>query len=593
MRIHTLFTIAAATFAMVSCSNPANEDWTTYAEATDFRSTPRYDETIAYCQRLAKAYKEVTYTTFGVSPQGRDLPLMIIDKDGLKTPEAIRAKGRVIMMAEACIHSGEPDGKDAGLIWIRDMVQGSEDKKMLDNVSILFIPIFNVDGHENFSAGNRLNQNGPEELGTRWTAQLLNLNRDFLKADAPEMRAWLKLYSKWMPEVFMDHHVTDGADFQYVSTYEIETRCSNAEEGLRTWTRDVFEPQLLAGMEAEGYPLFPYFDFFEEDSPESGIALGPFDPRYSESYATARNRIGLLIENHIYKPYAQRVDCSIKYMQTCMRIMNEHARELREVCEAADANVASAAFRQQPFDFEFEIDYSVSKPVDFLSWERDTVISDMSGAPWIRHRYDRPKTVSTKVYSELKPTLSIRLPEAYIIPSQYDDIIEILGLHGVKLTRIPEDREIEVETYRYTGATFSPRQSEGRITASPRYTTQTETLMAHKGDYVLDMNQPSARVAAWLLEPMAPGSLAYWGFFNDILQAPNEFWIRLSYMEEKGREMMEKDPALKAEFEAKKASDPAFAKDSDAILNFFYSRVKAQAEQNNEIHPAWRLMHSL
>ena len=229
----------------------------TDCELSDFVKTPRYAETVAYAQRLAEASPMVHYTTFGVSPEGRELPLLIVDKEGLASPEEIRARGRMILLVEACIHSGEPDGKDAGYMWIRDMVIRKQGVEVLDRVSVLFIPIFNVDGHENFGARNRINQNGPEELGTRVTGQLLNLNRDFLKADAPEMRAWLTLYNRWMPELFVDVHVTNGADFQYVMTYGVESHTSFLEEGLRQWTEQRFERQLNERMAAVGFPIFP------------------------------------------------------------------------------------------------------------------------------------------------------------------------------------------------------------------------------------------------------------------------------------------------------------------------------------------------
>ena len=202
-----------------SCADgPIKGDFITDCEKSDFVKTPRFEETMAFFHKLADASSMVKVTSFGTSPEGRDLSLVIVDKDGLQSPDAIRRKGRVIVLVESCIHSGEPDGKDASMIFLRDMIVHKKDIDILNDVSFLFIPVFNVDGHENFSATNRINQNGPEELGTRNTAQQLNLNRDFLKADAPEMRAWLKLYNRWLPELFIDVHVTNGADFQYVMT---------------------------------------------------------------------------------------------------------------------------------------------------------------------------------------------------------------------------------------------------------------------------------------------------------------------------------------------------------------------------------------
>lgn len=571
-------------------TKPSPEELITLVEQTDFVQTPKAEQTMAYFQKLADYSPMVNLSTFGQSAQGRDLVAVVLDKDGLQDPEKIRKKGRAIILVESCIHSGEPDGKDATMIFIRDMLVEGKDIELLDNVSFLFIPIFNIDGHEDFRATNRINQNGPAELGTRNTAQQLNLNRDFLKADAPEMRAWLKLYNEWMPELFIDVHVTNGADFQYVTTYAIENHGTMMEEGLRQWTTDVFEKQLNEQMTEVGFPMFLYASFRNSNAPEQGIFINIYDPRYSEAYAAARNRIGLLLENHIYKPYKQRVMCTIEAIRASARIIGQNKAELFEVVERADKAVSSPEYRRKPMDLTYRAVNRDSVWIDYLAWERETVKSDLSGADWTRHNYDKPITVKAPLITSYDATSSVQLPEAYIFMPQWTDVIELFDLHDIKYTRLTEPKKIEVETYRYNGATFSTRQSEGRIpVVKTDYTTQTETLEYPAGSILIDMNQPSGRIAAWLLEPSAPGSLVYWGFFNQVLQPTNEFWIRLGYMEEKGRELLAKDPALKAEFD-ERMKDPAFAGDSNAILNFFYERVRKAAHQNNEVHPAWRVM---
>ena len=571
-------------------TKPSPEELIPLVEQTDFVQTPKAEQTMAYFQKLADYSPMVNLSTFGQSAQGRDLVAVVLDKDGLQDPEKIRKKGRAIILVESCIHSGEPDGKDATMIFIRDMIVEGKDIELLDNVSFLFIPILNIDGHEDFRATNRINQNGPAELGTRNTAQQLNLNRDFLKADAPEMRAWLKLYNEWMPELFIDVHVTNGADFQYVTTYAIENHGTMMEEGLRTWTTDVFEKQLNEQMTEVGFPMFLYASFRNSNAPEQGIFINIYDPRYSEAYAAARNRIGLLLENHIYKPYKQRVMCTIEAIRASARIIGQNKAELFDVVERADKAVSSPEYRRKPMDLTYRAVNRDSVWIDYLAWERETVKSDLSGADWTRHNYDKPITVKAPLITSYDATSSVQLPEAYIFMPQWTDVIELFDLHDIKYTRLTEPKKIEVETYRYNGATFSTRQSEGRIpVVKTDYTTQTETLEYPAGSILIDMNPPSGRIAAWLLEPSAPGSLVYWGFFNQVLQPTNEFWIRLGYMEEKGRELLAMDAALKAEFD-ERMKDPAFAGDSNAILNFFYERVRKAAHQNNEVHPAWRVM---
>ncbi len=566
------------------------KNFITYSEATDFVETPKFAETMAYFHKLEDYSPMVHNASFGTSPLGRELSLVIVDKDGLKTPEEIRAKGRIIILIESCIHAGEPDGKDASMIFVRDMVVGKKNIDLLDDVSFLFVPVFNVDGHENFTALNRINQNGPQELGTRNTAQQLNLNRDFLKADAPEMRAWLKLYNYWLPEMFIDVHVTNGADFQYVMTYAIDNMTGNMEPGITAWSRNVYEKQLCERMEKVGFPIFPYGSFKKYNAPESGFVPDTFDPRYSQGYAAAHNRLGLLIENHIYKPYRQRVEATVEAFVATARILAENKESLQKALAEADAYTSSAASRVEPFGFQYRATDEVTYVADYLSWGRDTVLSDLSGAEWVTHNYSDPITLRMPVYSSYKPSFTVKLPEAYILMPQWQNVAQLLDLHGIKYTVLEQPEEVEVETYRYTGGKFSSRQSEGRIPVQATFSTQTETLTAPAGSIVVDMDQPASRVAMWLFEPAAPGSLTYWGFFNVCVQAGNEFWIRPQYMEVKGREMLAKDPQLRARFEEKLRTDAAFAADPQAILGFFYDIVKRRAHQNNELHPVWRVL---
>lgn len=566
------------------------QDWMTLAEKTDFRKTPRYEETMDFFRRLTDKSPMVNFAKFGVSPQGRDLNIVIVDKDGLTDPAQIRSKGRVVILVQCCIHSGEPDGKDAIMIWLRDLVLNGKDKALLDDISFVMIPIFNVDGHEDFRATNRINQNGPEELGTRNTAQLLNLNRDYLKSDTPELKAWLRLYDRWDPELFIDCHVTNGADFQYVMTYDIENHGSAMTEPMHGFSVNVFEKELNEKMTASDFPMFPYCEYERTYAPELGASLDVFDPRYSQSYVAYRNRLGLLLETHIYKPYKSRVMATLEAIRNSAYILQAHKAELMKSIKEADSFTSTAEFRKTPFPVKYEIDKSKVSYVDYLGWQRDTVKSDLSGGQWVKHNYEKPMTYHVPLYQSHKVTFAVRIPKAYIIQPQYSYLTELLDLHGLSYTVLDKAAEYEVETYRYTGGKFSTRQSEGRVpVVSATYTTQTEKLTCPAGSIVVSMDQPNAKLAVYMFEPDAPGSLTYWGFFNVHVQSDNEYWVNPAYMEFKGREMLETNPAIRAQFEEKK-KDPAFAGSPDAILNFFYEICKKQSHQDNELHPIWRLM---
>ncbi|MDH6358045.1 M14 family zinc carboxypeptidase [Parabacteroides sp. PF5-9] len=574
-----------------SCTQQAlqKEDFLTYYEKNNYEHTPRYEETIDYCRLLAKHSRQITYTTIGVSPQGREIPLLIIDKDGLTSPEQIRAKGRVVVLAEANIHAGEPDGKDAGLMFIRDAVLFDEHPGLLDNVSFLFIPIINVDGHEDFGIHYRINQNGPVEVGARFTAQRLNMNRDFIKADAPEMRSLLSLYAQWMPELFIDIHVTNGADFQYVSTYGLE-HCEFLTPNMLEWSMNTFEKELKGRMEDDGFPLFPYF-FSITHVPDVGMSVFPdvFAPQYSNGYASANNRIGLLIENHIYKPYKERVDATYLYLKHALELAGRHNKILKAEIEKADRYVSSREFRKDSLALDYVHNMAQSVPIRYLGWKDTTVISDLSGGNWTYYDRNAPVTLDYHLFLSFTGENKIRLPEAYIIPQEQLTTIELLDIHGIHYERFKRDTILEVETYHFTDAEWSKTPYEGRITLKTDYKTTKEHIRYHAGDIWVSTSQPKVKIIAHMLEPKSSTSLVYWGFYNNFIKAPNEFWISLNYMETKGREMLEEDPVLKAEFETKKKEDPALANDPRAILNFFMTKVRARVEVGVNRYPVGKV----
>ncbi|PKP43229.1 MAG: hypothetical protein CVT93_01220 [Bacteroidetes bacterium HGW-Bacteroidetes-10] len=585
------FTTILLSLSLLSSSinADAQDTFLTHYEKNGFNKTPRFDETAEYSKMLADISPLVSYISIGTSPQGREIPMLILDKDGLKSPEEIRAKGRVVILAEASIHAGEPDGKDAGLMLIRDIAIGGKNRELLDNVSLLFIPIINVDGHEDFGSHYRINQNGPEEVGARFTSQKLNMNRDFIKADAPETRALLALYSKWMPELFIDIHVTNGADFQYVSTYGLD-HCGFLAPSMLEWSKNIFEKQLKRGMASDGYPIFPYFEFNSYTNPGAGVLPDNFPPQYSNGYASANNRIGLLVENHIYKPYKERVTSAYNIIKNSMKILGENRSSLVKAVAKADEYISSESFRRDSLPLMFSHDRKISEEVDFLAWKEKTVTSDLTGAQWTFSDRTAPVTIKMPMFVSYKADLKIKLPEAYIIPQEQLETVALLDVHGILYKKLEKDTLFEVETYRFINPKWSQYPYEGRFTLAIDYTVQREKIDFRKGDIIVYTSQPKAKIIAHMLEPKSPTSLVSWGFYNNWARPSTEFWIRLNYMEVKGREMLAKDPVLKAEFENKKATDPAFAKDPNAILQFLMSKVRKNVEPNVNRYPVARLL---
>lgn len=514
---------------ITACQQPQPLDkamFLTYYEKNDYNQTPRYAETIEYCKLLAANSSKIHYTTIGISPQGREIPLLIVDKNGYTTVEQARKNERVVVLAEACIHAGEPDGKDAGLMFVRDIALFDELPGILDNITFLFIPILNVDGHEDFGEHYRINQNGPVEVGARFTAQRYNMNRDFVKADAIEMRSFLKLYAEWMPEIFIDIHVTNGADFQYVSTYGLE-HCGYLAPNMLDWSMNVFEKELCERMKQDGYPIFPYYspeDWTDvETKPTAKAYVDAFAPQYSNGYASANNRIGLLIENHIYKPYKERVDAAYLYLKNSIQITEQHAKELQAEVAKADQFMASAEFRKDSLALSYEVDMNKPVKVPFLAWKDSIVVSDLSGGNWHCYDHNSPVKTETLLYQSYIGEQKIKLPEAYLIPQEQLETIALLDIHSIDYTRLPEDQSIEVESYHFTASEWSKTPYEGRVTLNTKYIPVKETIAYHTGDVVVSTSQPKVKLIAHLLEPKSSTSLVYWGFYNNFIKAPNEF----------------------------------------------------------------------
>ncbi len=562
-------TLFFSVFILIVSSLSA-QDWKTYFESSGDLKTPGYDETIAYCYKLSEASPLVSIKNIGTSPQGREIPMMIIDRDGLTDPQSIRAKGRIIVLVEACIHAGEPDGKDAMLILLRDLLISKKQKELLENVSILFIPIFNVDGHERFGPYNRINQNGPEEMGWRTNSQNMNLNRDFLKADTPEMQQWLKMYNTWLPDFFIDTHTTDGADYQYALTYAIET-FGTLDSGLTRWLNNIYEPRVSSKMKESGFLIFPYVTFRNWHDPRSGLRTDASPPMLSQGYAAFQNRPALLIETHMLKDYKTRVEATQKMIEHTLAILNHQASTLKTLISMADISTAAPGFRSQKYPVLIKSSDNDSTTVRFEGFDYKTVKSDLTGGDWFIYDNKKPVTMTLPYFNKTYTAVETLLPGAYIIPAEWALVAERLRLHGVKISRLTEATDIKVKSYRFRDFEFRKTPYEGRQMVTTAYDEIEETRKFMKGSFVVSMDQRTARVIAAVLEPASPGSFVEWGFFNQIFEQKE--YSESYVMETMAREMLAKNPELKREFEAKLSNDKKFSSDPQEMLNWFYSKT--------------------
>jgi murein tripeptide amidase MpaA len=568
----------------------APAEWQTHSEKTNYRETPNYDETMAYASRLAAASPLIRFTSFGQSGEGRELPLLIATEAKTFTPEAARKAAKAVVLIQACIHAGEPDGKDAGLALLRDISITKTRTGLLENVVLLFIPIYNADGHERSSPYNRINQNGPEEMGWRATTTGQNLNRDYMKADTPETRAWLSLWNNWDPDLFIDCHVTDGADYRYNITYHFEHHDGVAPSVL-AWQQRVMDGKVFPATEAAGNIVSWYLEFADNRDFGKGIRDFKGSPRFSTGYVPLRNRAAILIETHMIKDYRSRVIGTYDLLRFTLAEVNRDPRSLLDAVRAADGetvaeNRAADATQKIPIDFELT-DKTI--PYSLKALEYRTEPSDVSGD--IRVVFGRkPLDVTVPMYNTFRVTKAVARPLYYIVPPQWKEVIEVLRTHGLRLQTTAEATTIEIETYRFSEVKWPAGPFEGRFMPKFKAELISERRTFPRGSVVVPLADKLVKVAMNLLEPEAPDSLVAWGFFNAIFEQKEygESYV----LENLAREMMSEDPALRAEFLLKLQSDMKFASSPSSRLQFFYERSAYWDPQMN-LYPVGRIMSSL
>jgi murein tripeptide amidase MpaA len=558
------------------------EDWRTPAEADQYRSTPDYSTTVRYLERISSAHPDtVRIESFGKTGEGRDLKIVIASKGGLFDSPAIHAAGRAILLVQNSIHAGEMDGKDACLALLRDIVQDPTRATLLDNVVLVFIPVYNIDGHERRSAYNRINQNGPAVFGWRANATNLNLNRDYMKADAPETRAFLRLFRRWAPDFFVDNHVTDGADFQYDVTFVID-ETPDVFRATADWVRGSVTPELVRRVDAAGHLAFPGPVFLKDDTdPSRGLALHDNPPRFSTGYMILENRPGLLVELHMLKDYRTRVTGNFEILVALMDILNQNSARLIALNQEADGaaeSLGSVASRHASFPLCFERSGEITQ-VPFKGYEYERLPSPISGTTMVRYRHT-PWNVTLPMDSGVEAAVSVKLPAGYIIPPQWRRVIEVLDAHGVILTPTTAPWTGPVESYRCSGMKWPGKPFEGRhpilragnvepaIGEFGKCALSRGEVTFPVGSTVVSLNQRLSKVVVHWLEPEAPDSALRWGFFDPIFEQKEsgEAYV----LEEIGPRELKSNAVLRREFEHRVQVDPEFANDPSKRLGFIY-----------------------
>jgi hypothetical protein len=561
------------------------EPWLTHFERSAYLETPRYNESINYFRKLSDASDYAKMFSFGVSPQGRELYCIAVSKDGTFEPVELPGRTKPVILIVNGIHSGEIGGKDASMILLREMVLTGERAHLLDNLDVLIVPIFSVDGHERFGPYNRINQNGPQEMGWRTTAQNLNLNRDWMKADAPEMQAMLRLISEWQPDFLIDTHSTNGADYQYTVTYILETR-GNIFDETGEWLRNDFVPYMESYIEDRGYLVFPYVSMRQwYGGIESGLSSGASSPRFSSGYASVQNRPGIVVETHMSKPYKDRVISTKAMIESVLEYAHLHPTRLLDMNRNADW-ISTERYHSDreylPVHFRVTDRYRMKQ---FRGIEAERVVSPIAGTEILRYT-GRPMEIEVRFYDEIEVIDSVTVPPVYLVPREWDTIIERMRIHGISVESLAEETTLPVTRYRFTDVRYASSSYEGRQRVDVQYETYRETVTVPEGTYVIPTDQRTVRVIAHLLEPKSPDSFLRWGFFNTIFERKEYF--ELYVMEPIAREMLHENPALQQEFDQWLEENPEASEDPFRRLHFFYERSPYYDDQLN-VYPVMRV----
>ncbi len=554
----------------------------TAAECSGFTRTGRYAEVPALCEAFADARPDaVRCIEFGTTPEGRPMKALVASTSGALTAKEAREHDLPVVLIQGGIHAGEIDGKDAGFLALRETLEGTLAAGSLDRLVWLFVPVFNVDGHERFGAWNRPNQRGPEEMGWRTTAQNHNLNRDYLKAESAEMQAMLRLVEEWDPLLYVDLHATNGAQFEHDISIQVEPLHAG-DDGLRAAGRELRDT-VIADLAAQGSLPLPFYpSFVVHDDPASGFVDDVPPPRFSHGYFLLRNRIGMLVETHSWKEYPTRVRITRDTIASVLQQVAEHGPRWSQQARAADA--ASLAGASIPLAWKAG---DTARDIDFRGYAYTRTPSEVSGALMTRYDESVPQVWTIPLRDDLQPDIRVDAPLAgYIVPATHAGWAgERLSRHGVAFREIGALADAAVQTFRADKVSFGSRPVEGHQRLSVEGSWKPESRNIPAGSLFVPIAQPRARLVMAMLEPLAPDSLLAWGEFNSAFE-------KKEYMEDYvaeavAREMLANDPELAREFEQRLQEDPGFAADPDARLEFFHRRHSSWDERLN-LYPVMR-----
>ncbi|HKR06543.1 MAG TPA: M14 family metallopeptidase [Bacteroidia bacterium] len=545
--------------------------------------TVTYDECIAFYKLLAQKHSNAKLITCGLTDVGKPLHLFVITSDGDFNPSSIQNKNKRILLINNGIHPGEPDGIDASMKFSEDILTGKIPDSLLNHIVICIIPVYNIDGALSRGCCSRSNQNGPKEYGFRGNARNLDLNRDFIKCDSENSKSFAKIFREWDPDVFIDTHVSDGADYPYTMTL-ISSQHNKLNHWLGNYLKIEMTPALFQKMLEKNDEMIPYVNSFNwEDPPDKGIVGFLEIPRFSTGYATLFNTISFVAETHVFKPFPVRVKSTYNLLKSLLEVTDADYIKIGDLRKKAKQDCAT----RTDFDLQWQADTAKFELINFQGYEAKYKKSTVTGLQRMYYDHAAPYAKTTKFYDEFKATTSVKKPETYILPQAWKEVIERMKLNDIEMARLSRDTMLDAEVYYIEDYATSHEPYEGHyLHSNVKLRKENQLIQFHKGDFVINVNTKNNRYAVETLEPQGVDSYFAWGFFDAILQQKE--WFSPFVFEEKAEEILKQHPGLKADFETKQKQDTAFAKDAFSQLNFIY-RHSDYFEKTYKRYPVVRL----
>lgn len=582
MKAIKLLFISTTLILIASCENTKQNktpNFQTHFENTNGEETVTYEQAIDFYSLLAIEFRQINIQTIGKTDSGFPLHVVTFNIDGAFNFKKI-AETKTTILINNGIHPGESDGIDATMLLYRDLALGKI--KAPKNTVLVTIPIYNIGGSLNRNSITRANQNGPKAYGFRGNTKNYDLNRDFIKSDTKNAKAFAEIFQQVNPDIFIDNHVSNGADYQYTLTH-LFTQHNKLGGDLGTYLHHEMMPQLETSLTKINWDITPYVNVFNE-VPEKGFSQFMDHPRYSTGYSTLWNTLGMMVETHMLKPYKLRVEGTYHLMHQMILIAEKDGKKIKELRNKAN----TSHLKWTHYPITWGIDTTQTSTLNFKGFEADTLISEVTGFKRLKYDRNRPFTKKVKYQNYFKPLDSIVIPEAYIIKKGYTKAINLLNINAIKYFNLKKDTTITVESYRISKYKTQRQAYEGHY---PHYNTQVESSKIEKlfseGDILVPTDQKGIRYLLETLEPSAKDSFFNWNFFDTILQQKEGFSPYV--FEDEALDMLQKDEELKVLFEIKKQEDQAFASNWYAQLDWLFKRSD-HYEPSHMQYPIYRIL---